>query len=57
MGGLFLAELGEQHAGRADRGERVDRPLAGLDGAVPPIGSNIDTLGLMFSPAAMPIPP
>ena len=33
-------------------------PLPVSDGAVPPIGSNIDTpIGLMFPPAAMPIPP
>ena len=33
-------------------------PLPVSDGAVPPIGSNIDTPpGLMLPPAAIPIPP
>ncbi len=44
---------------RTDRRERVDRALARRrSGAVPPIGSNIETpSGLMFPPAAMPMPP
>ena len=58
-GRLGLAQLAQQHLHRADRGERVDRALAGLARARCRRSARTSRRrpGLMLPPAAMPMPP